>query len=228
MVVRGELLRVGVGVGSMLRIQRDSARNILRRVFGIQGGTGPEELEEGIRTVCEVGRRGEFDLLLEQGIVPWQAFRARTPAAGQFAHCYAMATNANIRRAYHAIVERVEFAGAGATTIAGFVGTVAGASGSALVVSRDARFTRAIGADFSNLVQVQDGETAAALVGQQIWQGRQQAANGLPIVWQGPQLLRHISQSFGVQDQLAFQHGTAAIRIEYTFYGYLVPLVGIS
>lgn len=212
-----------------MRIQRDGARNILRRVFGIQGGTGPEELEEGIRTVCEVGRRGEFDLLLEQGIVPWHAFRARTPAAGQFFHCYAMASNLNISRGYHAIVERVEFAGAGATTIAGFVNTALGATNSAVVVSRDARFTRAMGADFSNLVQVQDGETAAPPPGGvQIWQGRAQAAGGLPIVWKGPQLLRFITESFGVQDQLAFQAGTAAIRVEYTFYGYLVPLVGIS
>jgi len=211
-----------------VRIQRDNIRNMLRKIYGVQGSPGPEVISDDVQVVVDVLRRTEFELLKEQGIFAWQAFRARTPAAGQNAHCYCMTGSNQGNVPGHTIVERVEFSGASAGTIQAQAGTQLGASNSAIVSARDARWSRDWLTDFSSLVTVQDGETAVVppAVGVPIWQGKT-ALNGPQLVWTGPVLLRHFSETpVNTPDQLAFQMGVAAARIEYTFYGYFIPLAG--
>lgn len=202
---------------------------MLRKIYGVQGSPGPEVLSDDVQVVVDVLRRTEIELLKEQGIFAWQAFNARTPAAGQNAHCFCQtgSTAANLIPG-HTIVERVEFAGASATTIAALAGTQLGASATAKMIARDARWGADWLTDFNALVTVQDGETNVVppATGNIIWQGKT-AVNGPQLVWTGPVLLRHFSETKpNTPDQLAFQAGIAAARIEFTFYGYFIPLAG--
>jgi len=209
-----------------VKIQRESVRNLARKLFGIQGESSPEDVEDYVLGICELGRRGEFELLREQGIVAWHASRGRTPAAGQIAHCYAMASLIGGVR-YNVILERVEFGAASTQAVLGFQGTSLGATNSAVVLARDFRHTVDARTDFSALVQVQDGESAVAppAVGVQNWSGRT-VTNVLAAAWHGPILIPHIDEFAAVQAQQAFQGNVAAARVEYTMYGYLVPVAG--
>lgn len=210
-----------------MKIQRESVRNLATRLFGLAGQASVEDVDELMVAVCELGRRGEFDLLKEQGIIPWHACRTRTAAGGQAPHVYVMASNLNntgIR--HHVVVERAIFSNAAGGIVRAFVGTSLGATNSALVIARDARFTDNMRTDFSALVQVQDGETAVIppAAGALVWDSVRGANSENR--WEGPQLVRNILETAGVQDQLAFQLSTLGGTLTYTIYGYLVPIAG--
>lgn len=210
-----------------MKVQRESVRNLAARLFGLAGQPSIEDVDELMVAVCELGRRGEFDLLKEQGIIPWHACRSRTAAAGQFPHVYVMASSLNATGTrHHVVVERATFSNGGGGIMRAFVGTSLGSTVSALVIARDARFTDNMRTDFSALVQVQDGETAVVppAVGAIVWDSTRGA--NTENRWDGPQLVRNILETAGVQDQLAFQLATVAGVLTYTIYGYLVPIAG--
>ena len=206
------------------RIQRDSVRRILRRLYGIQGTPGPEELEETILTVCEVGRRGEFDLLFEQGIIPFHA-AAERPASGAGELRHVMVSSTGLTNGYHVIVERAEFHSTSATIVRAFIGgTNTSQNNVPVVAPRDARY--GVGVDLVNLVTVQDGVTAAVTPpgagARLIWSGVMLVNTML--TWPGPQLLRSFEDTGTTPfDQLTFQNNVLTGELKYSVAGYLVP-----
>jgi hypothetical protein len=206
-------------------IQRDAPRRILRRLFGIQGTPGPEQVEDFIYAVVEIGRRGEFDLLFEQGIIPFHAAAERpNAAAGELRHM--MVASTGQPQGYHVVLERVEFNLSVAMIIRAFVGGANTTQNNVPVVSpRDARY--GIGVDLVNLVQVQDGVTAAVTPpgagARFVWSGV--GPVNTVLTWTGPQLLRTIEDTGATPafDQITFQNNVLASTLNYTVYGYLVP-----
>lgn len=190
-------------------------RNLLYRLVGLRSGS-IGQFDELLKLVIEVGRRGEFDLLYEQGIQPWVASRSRTAAAGQFPHVTIIPI-ATIGT-HLIIIERAEiYASSG--IIRAFVGSTLGTTVAATVVNRDTRFSRDPAAGIDT-VDVADGETAVAppAVGTQVWHDG--GIIGQP--WTGLQLLRPGVNPTGQLDQLAFQGGIAATTLTYTIYGYVL------
>jgi len=202
----------------MLNINTAAIRQALYRLVGLRSGH-IGEADELVKLVCEVGRREEFDLLYEYGIQSWHASKEKTSIAGEAPH---ISINAPQGGTHLIIVERAEFETA-AGIVRGFAGTNLGTSDPALVVNRDARFSRNLLQDIAGVVAVAGGVTTVVppATGSRIWH----SAFATPARWVGPQLLRATAQQFGstTLDQLSFQIGQlGANTLTYTIYGYVV------
>lgn len=210
----------------MARIQRDAIRQLAARLFGLEGESSASDVDDLVLLVAEVGRRGEFEFLREQGIIAIQAARERTAAAGQFPHLVINAPNVGAGLKYDLILTKVELFNTGAGSIFRmFVGTQLGSSNSAIVTARDARCTTDWLTDFSGQYIVADGETAVSPPAIGRWAWTRAVGVNVGVVWEGGLLLRP-QVSPAQNDQVAFQSSVLAGQMGYSVQGLLVPVAG--
>lgn len=203
-----------------MRAQNKTIRELVTRLTGSISGDAPIDFEKLTQTVIEVGRRDEFDLLLEQGIIPWAVAGTQAAVAAQNGH---LAINASALQTHLIIVELVEImitAGASSYSTYLTIGGVGGASKAA--VNRDMRNTIKATAStlppaMSGLINPITGTSAVSPPANaaQIFKGNATGDSNKALL--SPVLLRAESA-----DQLIVQLNTVNVGFDFSASGYVI------